>query len=59
MTLDKTTGVTAVIENTAGQGSNVGNEFWHLRYIIDKVEDNLVWEFAWILAIPIPPVMIL
>ncbi len=33
MTLDKTTGVTAVIENTAGQGSNVGNEFWHLRYI--------------------------
>ena len=37
MTLDKTTGVTAVIENTAGQGSNVGNEFWHLRYIIDEV----------------------
>ena len=40
MTLDKTTGVTAVIENIAGQGSNVGNEFWHLRYIIDKVEDK-------------------
>ena len=40
MTLDKTTGVTAVIESTAGQGSNVGNEFWHLRYIIDKVEDK-------------------
>ena len=40
MTLNKTTGVTAVIENTAGQGSNVGNEFWHLRYIIDKVEDK-------------------
>lgn len=40
MTLDKTTGVAAVIENTAGQGSNVGNEFWHLRYIIDKVEDK-------------------
>ena len=40
MALDKTTGVTAVIENTAGQGSNVGNEFWHLRYIIDKVEDK-------------------
>lgn len=40
MTLDKTTGVTAVIENTAGQGSNVGNEFWHLRYIMDKVEDK-------------------
>jgi deoxyribonuclease-4 len=32
--------VTAVIENTAGQGSNLGNEFWHLRYIIDKVEDK-------------------
>ncbi|MFW9624142.1 deoxyribonuclease IV, partial [Bacteroides graminisolvens] len=30
----------AVIENTAGQGSNLGNEFWHLRYIIDKVEDK-------------------
>ncbi len=40
MTLNKTTGVAVVIENTAGQGSNVGNEFWHLRYIIDKVEDK-------------------
>lgn len=38
--LDKTTGVTAVIENTAGQGSNVGNEFRHLRHIISKVEDK-------------------
>lgn len=38
--LDKTKGVTAVIENTAGQGSNLGNEFWHLRYINDKVEDK-------------------
>ena len=38
--LDKTKGVTAVIENTAGQGSNVGNEFWHLKYIIDKVKDK-------------------
>ena len=38
--LDKTKGVTAVIENTAGKGSNLGNEFWHLRYIIDKVEDK-------------------
>ena len=27
ITLSKTKGVTAVIENTAGQGSNVGNEF--------------------------------
>ncbi|MDR0658700.1 MAG: deoxyribonuclease IV [Mediterranea sp.] len=38
--LDKTKGVTAVIENTAGQGSNAGNEFRHLQYIIDKVEDK-------------------
>ena len=38
--LDQTSGVTAVIENTAGQGSNVGNEFWQLRYIIDRVEDK-------------------
>lgn len=40
ITLDKTKGVTAVIENTAGQGSNVGSEFWHLSYMIDKVEDK-------------------
>lgn len=40
ITLDKTRDVTAVIENTAGQGSNVGNEFWQLRYIIDRVEDK-------------------
>lgn len=38
--LDKTSGVTAVIENTAGQGSNVGYEFEHLAYIIDRVEDK-------------------
>ena len=38
--LDKTKGVTAVIENTAGQGSNLGYAFWHLRYIIDRVEDK-------------------
>ena len=38
--LEKTKGVTAVIENTAGQGSNLGNEFWHLKYIIDRVEDK-------------------
>ena len=40
ITLDKTKGVTAVIENTAGQGSNVGFAFWQLRYIIDRVEDK-------------------
>ncbi len=38
--LDKTQGVTAVIENTAGQGSNVGFSFEHLARIIDKVEDK-------------------
>ena len=40
MALDKTHGVTAVIENTAGQGTNVGFSFHHLAYIIDKVEDK-------------------
>ena len=40
ISLDKTKGVTAVIENTAGQGSNLGHKFEHLRYIIDKVEDK-------------------
>ncbi|WP_321777480.1 deoxyribonuclease IV [Sulfurimonas sp.] len=38
--LDKTTGVKAVIENTAGQGSNLGYKFEHLAQIIDKIEDK-------------------
>jgi deoxyribonuclease-4 len=38
--LDKTKGVTAVIENTAGQGTNLGYKFEHIRFIIDKVEDK-------------------
>lgn len=38
--LDKTKSVTAVIENTAGQGSNLGYKFEHLAYIIDRVEDK-------------------
>ncbi len=38
--LDKTKNVCAVIENTAGQGSNVGNRFEELRFIIDRVEDK-------------------
>lgn len=38
--LDKTAGVTAVIENTAGQGSNLGFRFEHLAAIIDGVEDK-------------------
>ena len=37
---DKTQGVTAVIENTAGQGSNMGYSFYHLAHIINKVEDK-------------------
>ena len=38
--LEKTRGVTAVIENTAGQGSNLGYKFEHLAEIIDKVKDK-------------------
>lgn len=38
--LDRTQGVTAVIENTAGQGSNLGFSFYQLRYLIDRVEDK-------------------
>ena len=38
--LDKTGGVTAVLENTAGQGSNMGHSFEQLRFIIDLVEDK-------------------
>ena len=38
--LGKTKGVTAVIENPAGQGTNMGYKFEHLRYMIDKVDDK-------------------
>lgn len=38
--LDQTKGVTAVIENTAGQGTNTGFKFEHLASIIDQVEDK-------------------
>lgn len=38
--LDRTRSVTAVIENTAGQGTNVGYRFEHLAEIIDQVEDK-------------------
>ncbi|MTK52278.1 deoxyribonuclease IV [Paludibacter sp.] len=38
--LSETQGVTAVIENTAGQGSNVGFSFQHLADIIAQVEDK-------------------
>ena len=40
LTLAATRGVTAVIENTAGQGSNVGFAFEHLAAIIERVEDK-------------------
>lgn len=40
LALDRTQHVIAVIENTAGQGSNVGHDFAHLAHIIDKVEDK-------------------
>ena len=39
-TLDKTLGVTAVIENTAGQGGHVGYRFEHLSEIIDGIIDR-------------------
>jgi len=39
MALDKTTSVIAVIENTAGQGSNLGFSFYQLKKIIDQVND--------------------
>ena len=38
--LDKTKGVSAVIENTAGQGTNMGFRFEHLAAIIDNVENK-------------------
>ncbi|HPG34004.1 MAG: deoxyribonuclease IV [Lentimicrobium sp.] len=40
LTLEKTKGVTAVIENTAGQGSNLGHQFEQIKFIIDLVEDK-------------------
>jgi deoxyribonuclease-4 len=38
--LNQTSGVIAVIENTAGQGSNLGFSFYQLKKIIDQVEDK-------------------
>jgi deoxyribonuclease-4 len=40
LTLEKTKDVTAVIENTAGQGSAVGYRFEHLATIISLVQDK-------------------
>lgn len=39
-TLEKSHGVSLIIENTAGQGFNLGYKFEHLKYLIDKVEDK-------------------
>ena len=38
--LSKVPDVMAVIENTAGQGSNLGYKFEHLAYIIERIEDK-------------------
>lgn len=40
MALERTNGVTAVLENTAGQGTNLGYTFEQLAHIIDKVDDK-------------------
>ncbi|MGI9282777.1 MAG: deoxyribonuclease IV [Endozoicomonas sp.] len=40
LALDQSEGVIAVIENTAGQGSNLGWRFEELAEIIDQVEDK-------------------
>jgi apurinic endonuclease (APN1) len=40
MALDRTSGVIAVIENTAGQGSNIGNRFEQLAQMMDGVDDK-------------------
>jgi len=40
LALDRTKGVIAVIENTAGQGTDLGYSFEQLRFIIDHVEDK-------------------
>ena len=40
LVLQQTSGVTAVIENTAGQGTNMGYKFEHLARIIELVDDK-------------------
>ncbi|MDR0765685.1 MAG: deoxyribonuclease IV [Odoribacteraceae bacterium] len=40
MALEETRGVCAVIENTAGQGTNLGHTFEQIACIIDGVEDK-------------------
>lgn len=38
--LERTQGVCAVLENTAGQGTNLGFTFEQLAFIMDKIEDK-------------------
>lgn len=40
ISLEGSTGVTAVLENVAGQGSNIGYSWEQLAAIIDKIEDK-------------------
>lgn len=40
LALEQTKGVKAVIENTAGQGSNLGYTFEQIAHIIDRVDDK-------------------
>ena len=40
LALSKTEGVTAVIENTAGQGTNLGWKFEHIARIISGIDDK-------------------
>ena len=40
LSLDKTSNVIAVIENTAGQGTNMGFAFEQIAAIIEKIEDK-------------------
>jgi len=40
MALDRSKGVTAVIENTAGQGSNIGRSFEELAILTELIEDK-------------------
>lgn len=50
ITLAQTKNVIAVIENTAGQGSNLGFKFEHLAAIIEDIEINRELVFVWILV---------
>ncbi len=39
-TLDQTSGVIAVIENTAGQGSHLGHTFDHIPLVLETPDDS-------------------